>query len=85
MSEKHIDDHDLERYYLGIVAEEEEVAQLEEHILSCSWCAHRAEASQDYVDAIRVALDAYQCSGTRNEDKQPMRGNERLLSEERDS
>ena len=33
MIPEHISDHDLERYYLGIVAEEEEVAQLEVHML----------------------------------------------------
>jgi len=60
MSEEHIEDHDMERYYLGMVTEEEELAPLEEHILGCSLCAERADETQDYVDAIRIALDAYQ-------------------------
>jgi hypothetical protein len=52
----HISDHDLERYYLGMVLEEVELAPLEEHLLCCSWCTERAEDIQDYVDAIRIAL-----------------------------
>jgi anti-sigma factor RsiW len=52
----HISDDDLERYYLGMVTAEEELALLEEHLLACPSCAGRAEAAQDYVDAMRVAL-----------------------------
>jgi hypothetical protein len=52
----HISDHDLEKYYLGMVTAEEELAPLEEHILACSSCAGRAEATQAYVDTLRVAL-----------------------------
>jgi uncharacterized protein with PIN domain len=46
---KHISDHDLERYCLGIVATESELAPLEEHILACPSCAGRAEEIQDDV------------------------------------
>ena len=56
MKAEHISDHDLERYYLGMVTEEDELAPLEEHILCCPVCAERAEETQDYVDAMRVAL-----------------------------
>ena len=56
MNAEHISDHDLERYYLGMVTEEPESTPLEEHILACAWCAERAEATQDYVDAMRVAM-----------------------------
>jgi hypothetical protein len=52
----HISDNDLERYYLGMVTVEVELAPLEEHVLACPSCAGRAEAVQDYVDAMRVAL-----------------------------
>jgi hypothetical protein len=55
MEWNHITDHDLERYYLGMIKDETELAPLEEHILACGWCAERAEQTQDYVDAIRVA------------------------------
>jgi anti-sigma factor RsiW len=54
----HISDHDLERYYLGMVREEAELAPLEEHLLACPACVARAEETQDYVDAIRAALTA---------------------------
>lgn len=52
----HISDHDLERYYLGMVREEAELSPLEEHLLVCGECAERAEQSDRYVDAIRRAL-----------------------------
>ncbi len=56
MAEEHISDHDLERYYLGMVTDEEKLAPLEEHLLCCAWCIERAEQTQDYVDAMRVTL-----------------------------
>ena len=52
----HISDHDLERYYLGMVKDEAELASLEEHLLVCPACVERAESTQDYVDALRAAL-----------------------------
>lgn len=55
MSADHISDDDLERYYLGMVTQGEELAQLEEHLLRCPLCVERAEETQDYVDALRVA------------------------------
>jgi len=60
----HISDHNLERYYLGMVKDEAELAPLEEHILACASCAERADEAQDYVDAMRAAgldfADAYE-------------------------
>jgi len=55
MTAEHISDHDLERYYLGMVTDEEELALLEEHLLWCVQCVEQAEETQDYVDAMRVA------------------------------
>jgi anti-sigma factor RsiW len=52
----HISDHDLERYHLGMVKQESELAPLEEHLLGCTACAKRAEESAQYVDTIRAAL-----------------------------
>ena len=51
----HITDHDLERYYLGMVTKKAELAPVEEHILACPVCAERADEAQAYVDAIRAA------------------------------
>jgi hypothetical protein len=51
----HIDDHDLERYHLGMVKDEAELAALEEHLLWCGACVDRAEATARYVDAVRGA------------------------------
>ena len=51
----HISDHDLERYHLGMVVDEAELAPLEEHLLWCHICVDRAEESADYVDTILAA------------------------------
>lgn len=56
MSTNHISDHDLERYYLGMVTREEELAPLEEHLLWCHSCLERAEETQEYVDLMRRAI-----------------------------
>ena len=53
---EHITDHDLERYHLGMIVEETELAPLEEHLLACSACAARAEATADYIDLIRRGM-----------------------------
>ena len=55
MEWNHVTDHDLERYYLGMVKDKTEFAVLEEHILACASCAARADEAQDYVDAMRGA------------------------------
>jgi hypothetical protein len=56
MPHGHIDDHDLERYHLGMVKDEAELAALEEHLLWCQGCLERAEAAAQYVDAIRSTV-----------------------------
>jgi hypothetical protein len=58
MTDRHIADHDLERYYLGMVTSEPALALLEEHLLWCRGCLERAKAAQDYVDVIRRAIIA---------------------------
>jgi hypothetical protein len=52
----HISDHDLERFYLGHVREENELATLEEHLLWCAACQVRMAESKEYVDAMRAAM-----------------------------
>jgi hypothetical protein len=47
-------DHDLERYHLGIIREESELAPVEEHLLACGECTVRAAEIADYVDTIRA-------------------------------
>jgi hypothetical protein len=41
-----------------MIVEETELAALEEHLLACSACAERAQATADYIDAMRRALSA---------------------------
>jgi hypothetical protein len=55
-SMEHISDDDLERYYLGMIKDEGELAPLEEHLLICPECVDRADEAQDYVDAMRAAI-----------------------------
>ena len=55
MNWQHLSDHDLEQYYLGMINDETELAALEEHFLACGPCAERADETQDYVGAMRVA------------------------------
>jgi hypothetical protein len=54
----HISGHGLERYHLGMIVDEAELAPLEEHILACSECAERAEQVAESVDTIRAAIIA---------------------------
>jgi len=56
--DRHIGDHDLERYHLGMVTAEWELSRLEEHLVGCTDCAKRAEEVAQYVDTIRVAIIA---------------------------
>ena len=53
-----IDEHDLERYLLGMATEEAEVAGIEEHLLRCEECVSAAEYAAAYLDAIRAAINA---------------------------
>jgi hypothetical protein len=56
MKQSHISNHDAERYYLGMVTDEEELAVLEEHILWCHPCLDIVEEAQGYVDLMRSAI-----------------------------
>jgi hypothetical protein len=52
----HISDEDLERYPLGMVKDETELAPLEEHLLVCAACIERADETRQYVGTMRKAL-----------------------------
>ena len=56
MDSTHISTHDAERYYLGMVTTDEELAPLEEHLLWCHGCLDLVLEIEDYVDTIRVGL-----------------------------
>lgn len=58
MGTNHISEHDLERFYLGMIVQEDELATIEEHLLACPECVARAEASDECVDIIRGSLIA---------------------------
>ena len=53
---EHIFDHDLERYHLGMVKDEAELAAVEEHLLWCPICVDSADESADDVDALRAGI-----------------------------
>ena len=46
----------MERYYLGMITDEGEVACVEEHLLWCHRCLDRIELIEAGVDMIRMAL-----------------------------
>ncbi len=56
MAGHHIADDDLERYSLGTVTGEVELAQIEEHLLACASCLKRVEAVRTFVYTFRAAL-----------------------------
>jgi hypothetical protein len=56
MDGTHILDHDAERYYLGMVTTDEELATLEEHLLGCHDCLDLVLGTENYVDTIRLGL-----------------------------
>ena len=56
MAWQHITDEDLERYHLGMVEDEAELAPLEDHLLACAACVERAEKAATYVDTLRAAM-----------------------------
>ena len=59
----HISDNDLERYALGSLPEAE-LAPLEEHLLICSECRDRLEATEQYVMAMLAAAAHIRNIGT---------------------
>lgn len=52
----HVSDHDLERYHLGQITDEAELAAIEEHLLICPSCIDRARETAAYVDAMRAGM-----------------------------
>ena len=56
MDGMHISVHDAERYYLGMVTGEEELAPLEEHLLWCHACLDLVQGTENYVDTTQVGL-----------------------------
>ena len=51
-----ISDHDLERYHLGMVRDEAELAAIEEHCLGCAECAERAREAAEYADVVGAGI-----------------------------
>jgi hypothetical protein len=52
----HISDHDLERFILGTITDEAELAPLEEHLLVCAECIDRAEETREYIGTMKAAV-----------------------------
>ena len=52
----HISDFDLERWHLGMIDQEEELGQIEVHVIGCQDCLLRALEAQRYVDTMRAAI-----------------------------
>jgi hypothetical protein len=56
LEDRHVSDHDLERYHLGMIPDGPELDALEEHLLVCGECVDRAEETANYVDAMRAGI-----------------------------
>ena len=50
----HVDEETLDRYCFGQVSAEEELADLEEHLLVCSSCQDSLENVMDFLHALRM-------------------------------
>ena len=53
---RHKDPEDLERYSTGL-SSLEEIALIEEHLLTCEGCQDRLRETDDYLLAVRMALE----------------------------
>ena len=53
---EHISDDDLERFILGTITDEAELAPLEEHLLVCDECIARGGGTLEFVEVMRKAL-----------------------------
>jgi len=51
----HISDEALERYVMGAVKDEGQLAAMEEHLLVCAQCIGRADEAQEYVGTMKAA------------------------------
>jgi hypothetical protein len=56
LSSIHPNEDSLERYAMGLINEDAELAPLEEHLLACPSCCQRAEFWEHYVWSIRSSL-----------------------------
>jgi hypothetical protein len=61
MEQRHISEDDLERYDLGMVADESECAQVEEHLLWCPSCLDRLEKIEQEITRLRRVLIRADC------------------------
>jgi predicted anti-sigma-YlaC factor YlaD len=52
----HISEENLERYYLGTVANSVDSDTIEEHLLWCEECQDRHIATESYINTLRIAL-----------------------------
>ena len=71
MSEFHVSDYNLERYYLGMITADLELAGIEEHLLSCAACVERAEHIELFVDGLRSVLSQLDDLPRLDEDERP--------------
>ena len=52
----HPNEDSLERYAMGVIRDESELAAIEEHLLACPACVARAEDWDRYVWSVRSSL-----------------------------
>lgn len=52
----HIQDDDLEKYFLGMIPDQNQLDQIETHLLVCSLCALKADWTREYVRTMKEPL-----------------------------
>ena len=55
-TQAHIQDDDLEKYFLGMIPDQNQLEQIETHLLVCSLCALKADWTREYVLTMKDSL-----------------------------
>ena len=54
---QHLDAHTRDRYTLGFITDEQELARIQTHVGSCTDCLQALKTESDFVRAVRVAKE----------------------------
>jgi hypothetical protein len=54
---QHLDAHTRDRYALGFISDEHELARIQTHVKSCTDCRQALETESDFARAVRVAKE----------------------------
>ena len=54
---QHLDAHTRDRYTLGFITEEQELARIQTHLKGCIDCREALKTESDFAKAVRVATE----------------------------